>query len=214
MNEQLVKESKVNELPNQRRYCGLILDEMKVKENLVYNKFTGKVVGFTELGKVNDELLTLERACLGESTPKVVATQVLVVMVRGIFFKLDFPFAHFSTKGATADLLFPIVWEAIRQIEALGLKVMFVTADGASSNRKFFKMHKGPNDTLPIYKTVNRYSGKEKRPLFFISDPPHLIKTVRNCWFHSDWNGTRLMTVSLCIHVIHIHKMCTNMHTY
>ena len=193
VNEQLYKESKVNELPEHQRFCGIVLDEMKVKESLVYDKFTGKVVGFTDLGNINDELLHLEEACQGDEKHPTIATHILVLMVRGVFFKLQFPYAHFATNGVTGDLLFPIVWEAIRQI--VGLKVIFITADGASPNRKFFRMHKGSSDKFPIYKTVNRYSGLEKRPLYFFSDPSHLIKTARNCWSHSDWNGTRLMTV-------------------
>ena len=43
-------------------------------------------------------------------------------MVRGIFFKLNFPYAHFGSKNAAGDLLFPIVWEAINHLEAIGLK--------------------------------------------------------------------------------------------
>ena len=47
-----------------------------------------------------------------------------------------------------------------------------------------------------VYKTDNPYAdSKENRPLYFISDPPHLIKTTRNCWSHSGPNETRLMTV-------------------
>ena len=41
MNDQLVKESKVHDLPEPKKFCGLVLDEMKVKENIVYDKFTG-----------------------------------------------------------------------------------------------------------------------------------------------------------------------------
>lgn len=82
-------------------------------------------------------------------------------MVRGVFFKFNF-----ATRGVTADLLFPIVWQAIYEIEAIGLKVIFVTADGASCNRKFFRMHKGPHDTELVYKTINHHSGQQKL-LFF-----------------------------------------------
>ena len=57
-----------------------------------------------------------------------------------------------------------------------------VTCDGASSNRTFMKLHhSGGNLT---YKTINPYAN-EDRPLFLISDPSHLIKTVRNCWANS-----------------------------
>ena len=61
-------------------------------------------------------------------------------MVRGIF-RLSFPYAHFATCGITGDLLYPIVWEAIRRLEACGFKVLCITADGASPNRKFYWMH-------------------------------------------------------------------------
>ena len=59
---------------------------------------TGNVIGFCNLGKVNDELLQYERD-EGEHPP--VAKHILAVMVRGLFFKCDFPLAHFSTEVAT-----------------------------------------------------------------------------------------------------------------
>ena len=56
---------------------------------------------------------------------------MLVLMVRGIFFKLQYPFAHFPTKtlGVT---LFTIMWEAIERLELLNFKVLMITGDGAS----------------------------------------------------------------------------------
>lgn len=71
-------------------------------------------------------------------------------MVRGIFFKLNFPYANFGTEGVTADQLFPIVWEAIRQVEGIGLKVIFITAYGASPN---CRMHRNPKDIIPTQDT-------------------------------------------------------------
>ena len=197
--EELIREAKLDTLPEEQRYCGLIVDEMKVKESLVYDKYTGGVTGFTNVGKINDDLLQLERDCQAETGPAPVATHLLVLMVRGLLFKLNFPFAHFATTGVTADLLFPIVWESIRLLESIGLKVMCITADGASSNRKFFRMHRGPDDASPTYKTRNPFA-QEERFIYFICDPPHLIKTSRNCWSHSGWNGTRHMTVS-AVHI-------------
>lgn len=91
-------------------------------------------------------------------------------------------------------MLFPIVWEAIRQ---LGAKVICVVADGASANRKFFRMHGQKN---LFYKTHNLFAcPSENRSLFFISDPPHLIKTTLNCWSHSGDGGTRWILVRMCL---------------
>ena len=191
VNQQLQKESKVSELPSNRQFCALLLDEMKLKEKLVYDKFDGEIIGFTDLGDVNNEILNLERQS-SEHPP--VAKHLLTLMVRGIFFKLDFPYAHFASETVTGDLLFPIVWKAVEYIEAIGLKIICITADGASPNRKLFRMHRKAGDKGIVYKTPNVFA-KEERSVYFISDPPHLIKTSRNCFSHSGWNGTRLMMV-------------------
>ena len=51
------------------------------------------------------------------------------------------------------------------------------------------------NPTNPVYKTTNRYS-EEERPVFFVSDVPHLLKTTRNNWSHSFSHGcTRTLWV-------------------
>ena len=117
-------------------------------------------------------------------------------MIRGIFFKLNFPYAHFPTRGITGDMIFTLVWQAIQQLELIGFKVLCVTADGAIALIAiFFRMNGCGNDL--VYKTKNPYADpRENRPLYFMSDVPHLIKTARNCWSHSGINGTRLMTVS------------------
>ena len=167
LTDNFLKESKVNELSEQRKYCGIVFDEMKIKENLVYDKYAGSVVGFTNLGEINDDLLALERECKDDQEHPPVANHILVLMVRGIFFKLEFPYAHFGTVGITADQLFPIVWDGIRQVEGVGLKVIFITADGASPNRKFFRMHRELNDTTPIYKTRNPFA-QEERWIFYL----------------------------------------------
>ena len=113
-------------LPSSRQCVALLLDEMKVKEGLVYHKYSGKIIGFTSLGDVNDELVKMEKD--GELQ---LAKHVLV---RRILFKLEFPYAHFGTQNITGDLL---LWESIRRFEAREIKVLCVTADGASPNRKF-----------------------------------------------------------------------------
>ena len=190
VNQQLVEEVRQLSLPDTRKFVALLIDEMKVKEGLVYNKHTGEIVCFTSLGDINDTLLQIEQ----EGEQPQVAKQLLTLMVRGIMFKLNFPYAHFASRGATGDILFPLVWEAIHRLESSEIKVLCVTADGASANRKFFRMHHDPNDPTSLYKTKNHYA-PDGRSIYFVADPPHLIKTIRNCWSHSSVNGTRLMQV-------------------
>ncbi len=88
-------------LPPSRKFVSLIIDEMKIKEGIVYNKATGNVISFTDIGDINNDLLKLEE---GEENK-----QVLMLMVRGTMFSLNFPYAHFGMQGITADLLYPII---------------------------------------------------------------------------------------------------------
>ena len=82
-----------------------------------------------------------------EGSGPFVAKSLLLLMVRGTLFNLTFHYAHFTSEGITADLLFPIVWEAVRRLECNEIKVISVTADGASPNRKFFRLHGIPGDS-------------------------------------------------------------------
>ena len=95
---------------------------MKIKKNLVCDKYTGEIVGFTSLGSINDELLQLERECQGEKDTPQLANHALALMVRGIFFKMDFPYAHFGTTDLTADILSPLSGKLFARLNLLDLK--------------------------------------------------------------------------------------------
>ena len=111
-------------------------------------------------------------------------------MVRGICMQLDYPVSYFATSSLSA---------VIGAVESMGLKVIAVTADGASQNRKFFNMHQDPSESNVsngiTYKTINMYA--LEREVYFLSDVLHLVKTIKNCWEKSCFGGTRLMQVWL-----------------
>ena len=117
---QLVKEANISE--EKDRFVILIWDEMKIKENLVFNKHTCELVGFTDVGDINKELNEVEQQCQSVGlTHCNVTTHMLLFMIRGLFTNLEFSYAHFATRGITADSLFPIVWEAVYRLEWCGL---------------------------------------------------------------------------------------------
>ncbi|XP_077869908.1 uncharacterized protein LOC144362652 [Saccoglossus kowalevskii] len=67
------------------KYVVLLHDEMKVKQDLVYDKNTGELIGFTNLGDINEELMKLENGCHIEKNKGLgLASHVLVLMVRGL----------------------------------------------------------------------------------------------------------------------------------
>jgi len=109
------------------------------------------------------------------------ASSMLVFMVRGLFAKLNYPYVQFACNSLCGEQLFNPVWEAIARLEKLGFHVLVLTCDGASPNRKFWKLH---SDDDMTYKVPNPYAST-LRDLYFISDPPHLLKTIRNSWFNS-----------------------------
>ena len=68
LNEQLKNEAGIDSLPESKRYVALLIDEMKIKEDLVYDKRSGKIIGFTSLGDIGDILSEMEQQC-AEGSP-------------------------------------------------------------------------------------------------------------------------------------------------
>ena len=183
VDQQLQREAKLDSIPDFKRHVCLVFDEVKVKEDLVYDKHTGELIGFVNIGEINNQLLEYERSCMSDDDLKPqLASHMLVFMVRGLLSNLKFPYAQFACTSVTGDQLYSLVWGCIHHLEAAGFKVLATTCDGASPNRKFIKLHGKPGEL--VYKTINPFSD-EPRPLFFFSDVPHLIKTTRNCWANS-----------------------------
>ena len=171
------------------RFVTILIDEMKIQEDLIWDKYTGELIEFVDLGDGDVNAATLDK--LNE-----LATHVLVVMVKSIVNPLSISLATFATTGVSSFQLMPIFWKANRYLEKINLKVISATADGASPNRKFFRIHKfmdGDAGKNVVYRAQNIYA-KEKRFIFFFSDVPHLIKTSRNCIANSGaGRATRFM---------------------
>ena len=188
--------------------CVILLgDEMHIREGLVFKKGSGDLVGYTELGDINDHLLKLEEKFLNDSltTKKKLATTVLVLMVRGLFSQFNFVYASFPSRNLTGDQLVPIMYEGIFRIERCGLHVMGLTLDGNSVNRKFFKLIGLPTTTTTSNTNIKYHTNNpmsmNKRKLLFFSDPPHLIKTSRNCLATRNMEVSTIIIVYLYLHM-------------
>ena len=83
--------------------------------------------------------------------------------------------------------MMPLFWDAVCILEdTCQLMVIGATADGASQNRKPFNMHKSLDGNAGkdvCYGTTNLYA--PERYIYFFSVAPHLVKTARNCLYHS-----------------------------
>lgn len=73
---------------------------MKIQEDLVYDRTGQRLHGFVNLGDINSELQVLEKQVRDIASPcSNIATHILTLMVRGIFIKLEFPYANFPTQS-------------------------------------------------------------------------------------------------------------------
>ena len=66
VDRQLMKEAKIKSIPDFQKYICLVFDEVRIKEDLVYDKHSSQIIGFVNLGNINNQLLELERSQTGE----------------------------------------------------------------------------------------------------------------------------------------------------
>ena len=135
-------------------------------------------MGFLNIGDINNHLVEYEKTVTEDEGKEEIAKSMMVVMVRGLFSKLQFPYAQFPCSSICGYHLYDIFGEAVKRLERCGFRVVACTCDGLAENRTFFKLH---GDEQQMYKALNPYS-EDKWYIFFFSDPPHLMKTTRNCW--------------------------------
>ena len=167
-------------LKGNERYVTLLLDEMKIKQNLVFDKNSNMLVGFTDLGDPD-----LNFAVMDEGS---IATHVMLFMIRAIASRFKYCLAYFGTDTVNGIQIFTLFWEAIFLLEKkCKLTVIATVADAATSNRAIFRMHSSFNDNRDniLHYTINLYA--KERSIYFFSDAPHLMKTLRNCLFHSEF---------------------------
>ena len=142
-----MKEASIHE---KDRYVVLLWDEMKVKENLVFDKHVRQLTGFIDVGDIHNHLDNSERQCTyrdknaNANLKSDVSTHMLMFMVRGLLTDLEFPYALFSTKGASVDVLVPVVLEAVRRLESSGFKLLHLPYFTAEAHPTCFDSYNQP----------------------------------------------------------------------
>ena len=98
----------INFTKERNSYVGLILDEVHINEELIYDNHEGSLIGFANLGEINHHLMKFEKELNGESQsmPNIAGT-----MFCGLLIKLNFPYAQFACSNLTGDQLVDPVWD-------------------------------------------------------------------------------------------------------
>ena len=116
VDDQLLRAAHLMNSPSYHSLVTILIDEMYIREDLVYDKHTGWLIGFIDLGSINNHLARFEQSLSEDdaeiSTPPL-AKSMVVLMVRGLFTTLKFPYAQFLCSSLTGEQLFSPFWEAI-----------------------------------------------------------------------------------------------------
>ena len=189
-----VIEEKVKQFAHaDQHFHSLLMDEIYISRKLVYRKSDGQLIGYVKLDEVESEMANLSESIknniTSEKEPEV-ATKILAYMVKGCTSDVKEVVAAFTTGSLTKEQLYSRTWQVIRACEGAGVKILAVVCDGSSTNRAFIAMHTPATETANgvVFDTVNMCSLDRK--IFFISDPPHLLKTIRNCFAKSGQKKT------------------------
>ena len=62
VDRQLMKEAKIDKIPEYKKYVCLTFNEVKVKEGLVYNRESMEIIGFVNVGDISEHLHAYERS--------------------------------------------------------------------------------------------------------------------------------------------------------
>ena len=129
VDEQLMEAAQTEGQDEWKKAVIIIFDEMHIKEELVYNKQTGELVGFTNLGAINQHLIEFEQSVTLEpdsATATVtqssvgsqhsLAKSMLVMMVRGLLTNLQFPYVQFPCTNLTGEQIYDPFWEAVMRM--------------------------------------------------------------------------------------------------
>lgn len=115
---QLARVAKLNSCKDYQKCVVMIMDEMYIKEELVYDKHSGSLIGFVNMGDINTHLFAYERSINQDTAPaESLANTMMVFMVQGLLSSLSFAYAQFPCRKVTGQLLFNPFWEAIFRLE-------------------------------------------------------------------------------------------------
>ncbi|KAK3921460.1 Transposable element P transposase [Frankliniella fusca] len=177
-----------------KKYHVLMADEIHISQNLVFQKSTGQMIGYTSLDDIESEVANLEK-CLDDPNherEEVLASKMLVYMIKGVSNGIKESIACFTVgKHLSANQLYVWSWKVIGALERSGIAVVAYVSDGASVNRAFIKKHTPAtvHRSGIIFDTINKCA--KDRILYFIADVPHLLKTIRNCILNSRCDGKK-----------------------
>lgn len=170
-----------------KTYHILILDEIEVCRNLVFQKSNGELIGYVKLSDIKTEMDQLEALIsVGRATtynPK--SYTMLVYMVKGMSNGMRELVGLLDSSFVSPETVYEKTWDIIGSLEDNGVKVLGVVSNGSSLTRCFFALHTPAmrTESGQIFCTVNTKA--HGRLLYYFIDASFLLKEFRNCFEES-----------------------------
>jgi hypothetical protein len=159
------------EQEDEKIYCALVFDEMKIKSNpngAEWEPRTKRYYGYVNHGfeKVSDS--------------SEIATDAIVVLLVGINKIFKVPIGYFFVKGTTAVQKSRLVTEALSLVHETGVEVKSLTCDGVKANLAMAEELGCCLD--PENLQTSFLDPSTGQNIAFFADPCHMIKLVRNAF--------------------------------
>lgn len=151
----------------------LMCDEVSIKKCVEWNETESKFSGFVTYENTNKKQQN-RRNNKKDQLP--IAKDALVFMVVGEDFKI--PVAYFLLNGLEALERAALTQEVIRNVNETGARVISLTGDGLVANIAVAK-HLGVK--FDGGKTFFKSPTNTNDKIYFILDPPHVLKLFRGC---------------------------------
>ena len=121
----------LNQKDNLTKYGVILIDEMYIKQRLVFERSLGALFGFTDLGEVNNQLDDFETMLKRDATSlqRPLAKTMAVFMFKGLFTNIALPYAQFAASSITGADIFPFLWRVLERLTRIGCQVLAVTAE-------------------------------------------------------------------------------------
>lgn len=152
---------------NKKLFCGLIMDEMSIREDIHFNGH--RLQGYINFGqdKVDSDSLPLAR-------------EALVFLLVALNSNWKIPVGYFLMNGTTAVEKSNLVTTCLQNLNDTGVIIKSLTFDGAASNISMVKILGANLPTKPSFKHPNT-----QEDVHIFLDAAHMLKLVRNTL--GDW---------------------------
>ena len=106
--------------PNWKKLVVILIDEMYIREDLVYDKHSGKLIGFTSLGSLH----FFRARCRGRpQQPAPPCQDHDGFYGQGPVHLSPIPYVQFPCTSVSGDLLLHPFWQAVFRLERMEFKV-------------------------------------------------------------------------------------------